>query len=111
MFLFLSACGTVEELQVVPQPTLNSLSASSAAPGDVIAVYGNDFSPEQNNIVLIGGIAIVTTTWSLTTDAAGNTIEQIVFTVPSTVPVGEAQLSVMVDSTVSNALPFTVISP
>ena len=81
-------------------PTISSLSPASGAAGGSITISGSGFGAVRNfNPVTIGGVSVTPTSWS---DTA------ITIPVPTSLPAGNANVVVTVNSLASNAAPFIV---
>jgi hypothetical protein len=83
-------------------PTINTLSPSSGPTGGIITITGSGFGAVQNfNPVTIGGVSVTPTSWSDTS---------IAIPVPTSLPAGNANVVVTVNTRASNGINFTVIA-
>lgn len=107
--IFLMACGAEGDSgSSAATPILTRADPASVKRGNTMIVYGSSFSEEEDNIVFIGGIAVITTDWDVAATGNSGEAEQLSFTVPQNATVGAQELIVLVGDATSNALSVTV---
>lgn len=105
----LCACGDADRAGEIAVPVLVRIDPETAQIGDELVVFGSGFSPEEDNILFLGGIVVIDTDWDLASTGLDGEEEQIRFDLPAETQLGEQELIVMTGNKTSNALVLTVV--
>lgn len=102
-----SACSASSDEGIIT-PVVVRVDPDTASIGEAMTVFGTGFSEIQDNIVLVGGIAIVDTEWQLADTGQAGEEEQIAFTLSDDIETGTQDVLIISGSEISNSVTVTV---